>query len=165
MLYLLHSHFASSRILLNPLLVLMLDAYPLQVGWLAHPLLYPLLDNTSNIYFGFLVFPDEVMSCVDMFGAKGVWNSFLSTMHPGFSHMMDVGLSCTYPTSATSCLSQIASFVQRLVAMHCAYVVDNAIVGFFLYFHGMTSTPTRNTYPVVDRRSFASHAQSASQNP
>ena len=37
--------------------------------------------------------------------------------------------------------------------------------GCFLHFHKMTPTPTKNTYPVVDRRSFASPAQSASQNP
>ena len=60
---------------------------------------------------------------------------------------------------------QTASFVQWLVAMYSANVVDSAMVGCFLHFYEMTPTPTKNTYPVVDCRSFTSPAQSASQNP
>ena len=55
MLYPLHSHFASSQKFLNPLPLLMFDAYLLQVVWLACPLSYPPLDNTSNISLDFLV--------------------------------------------------------------------------------------------------------------
>ena len=54
-LYLLHSHFASSQRLLNPLPLFMLDAYPLQVLWSICLPSYPLLDNASNISLGFLV--------------------------------------------------------------------------------------------------------------
>ena len=88
-----------------------------------------------------------------------------SCMQPWLSHMMDVAPSCTYPTSANSCRSQIASFVHWLVAIYSASVVDNAMVGCFLHFHEMAPRPTRNTYPVVDRRSLVSPAQCASQNP
>ena len=56
MLYLLHSHVASSQRLLDPLLLLMLDAYPLQVVWLVHPMLYPSLENISNVPLDFVNF-------------------------------------------------------------------------------------------------------------
>ena len=59
----------------------------------------------------------------------------------------------------------MASFVQWLVAMYSTYSVDNAMVGCFLHFHKTTSMPTKNTYPMVDLRSFAAPAQSALQNP
>src|SRR4051794_18370070 len=49
--------------------------------------------------------------------------------------------------------------------MYSASVVDKAIVGCLLQFHEIAPTPTKNTYPVVDRRSLASPAQSASQYP
>ena len=78
--------------------------------------------------------------------------------------MMDVGLSYTHPTSAKSCLSQTASLVQWLVAIYSAPpLIDNAMVGCFLHFHKMTSTPTKNTYPVVDHWSCTSSTQSALQ--
>ena len=57
MLYILNSYFASSQRLLNPFPLLMLDAYPLQVSWLALSISYPPLDNTSNISLDFLVSP------------------------------------------------------------------------------------------------------------
>src|ERR1700738_3820192 len=76
---------------------------------------------------------------------------------------MDVGPSCTYPTPAKNCLSQTAFFVQWLVAMYSVSIIDNAMVGCFLYFHKMTPTPTTNTYPMVDCGSFASPVQSTSQ--
>ena len=82
-----------------------------------------------------------------------------STMHSWLLHMIDVDPSYTYLTSAKSSRSQIASFMQWLVAMHFGSIVDNTMVGCFLYFHEMTPTPTKNTYPMVDRRSFASPAQ------
>jgi len=78
---------------------------------------------------------------------------------------MDVAPSCTYPTCANSCLSQITSFVHWLVAIYSASVVDNAMVGCFLHFHEMAPRPTRNTYPVIDHRSLVSLSQSTSQNP
>ena len=76
MFYLLHSYFASSQRLLNPLPLLMLDAYHLQVVWLARPLSYHPLDNTSNISFGFLVslwWSDVVHWCI--WCEDGVWDS------------------------------------------------------------------------------------------
>ena len=86
-------------------------------------------------------------------------------MHHWLLHVMDVSPSCMYPTSANSYLSQIVSFVQWLVAMYSASILDNAMVGCFLHFHEMIPTPTRNMYHVVDRWLFASPAQSPSQNP
>ena len=53
--YLLHFYFASNQRLLNPLSLLMLDVYSLQVVWIAHPLLYFPLDIISNRSFGSLV--------------------------------------------------------------------------------------------------------------
>ena len=47
--------------------------------------------------------------------------------------------------------NQIASFVQWLVAVFFASVIDNAIVGCFLHFHEMTPMPTTNTDLMVDR--------------
>ena len=89
---------------------------------------------------------------------------FASGMHPWLSHIMDVGSSYTYPTSAKSCISPIASLVQWLVAMYSAFILDNAMVGCFMHFHKMTPTPTtKNTYPVVNHRLFASPIQSTSK--
>jgi hypothetical protein len=49
--------------------------------------------------------------------------------------------------------------------MYSAFVVDKAIVGYLLRFHETAPTPTKNMYPVVERRSFASPPQLASQYP
>ncbi len=90
---------------------------------------------------------------------------FASAMHPWLSHMMAVAPTCTSPTSAINFLNHMASLVHWLVAMYSASVVDKTIVGCLLQFHEMAPTPTKNTYPVVERRSFASPPQSASQYP
>ena len=63
-----------------------------------------------------------------------VW-LFANAMHHWLSHMMDVKFSCTYPTSAKNCLSQIVSLVQWLIAMYSASVVENAMVGCSLHFY------------------------------
>ena len=90
---------------------------------------------------------------------------FASAMHPWLSHMMDIGPSYTYPTSTKSCLRQTASFIQWSMAMYSASVVDNVMVGCFLHFHEMNLMPTKNTFPMVDSRSYASPPQFALQNP
>ncbi|KAG0599654.1 hypothetical protein M758_12G169300 [Ceratodon purpureus] len=88
---------------------------------------------------------------------------FANAMHPWLSHMMVVASTWTHPTSPKSLRSQMTSLVLWLVAMYSASVVDKAIVGCLLQFHEMAPSPTKKTYPVVERRSFASPAQSASQ--
>ena len=80
-------------------------------------------------------------------------------MHSWLLHMMDFSFSCIYPTFAQNCLSQTASFVQWLIAIYSASVVDNAMIGCFLHFQEISSTPMRNTFPVVDLRSFVSPTQ------
>ena len=70
--------------------------------------------------------------------------------------MMDVAPSCTNPTSTKSYLSQMASFVQWLVVIYLASIVDNASVGCLLQFHEITLTPTKNIYHVVVLQVFAS---------
>ena len=76
-----------------------------------------------------------------------MWDSLQKIMHFLFSHMMDVDHFCTYLTSTKSCLRQTT--------------IDNAMAGSFLYFHEMTTMPTKNTFPMMDGRLFASPAQSA----
>lgn len=54
---------------------------------------------------------------------------------------------------------------QWLLVINSASVVDNAMNCCFLHFHEMISTPTKNTNPMMNRRSFVSPVQSASQKP
>lgn len=49
--------------------------------------------------------------------------------------------------------------------MHSSFIINNAMDDYFLQFHEITSTPTKNTYPMVDLQLFASPTQLASQNP
>lgn len=77
---------------------------------------------------------------------------FASTIHSWMSHMIDVAFICTNSISSKSSLSQMASFVQWLVAIYIVFV-DNAIVGCFLYFHNINLTPMTNIYLVLDCQS------------
>jgi hypothetical protein len=90
--------------------------------------------------------------CMSMCFVREWWVGFLaSAMHPWLSHMMVVAPTCTSPTSAINFLNHMASLVHWLVAMYSASVVDKAIVCCLLQFHEMAPTPTKNTYPVVER--------------
>ena len=79
-----------------------------------------------------------------------MWDSLQSAMHPWLWHMINVGPSCMCTTSAKSYQSQTASFVQWLVVVYFASIVDNAMVGWFFHFHEMIPMSTRNTYLAVD---------------
>ena len=63
-----------------------------------------------------------------MFGARMLCWILCKCYVSWLSHMMDVGPSCTYPTSVKSYVSQIASFVQWLVVMYPASIINNAMV-------------------------------------
>ena len=152
MLYLLHFQFVSSLRLLNPLPLLMLDAYSLQVVWLAHPLSYPLLDNTSNISLSFL----EVMLYIDMFVARMVCNiickcyASLIVTHDRYQAFLHVSHICQNLPKPNCFLRAMASgHVLRLHRRQCNDWL-------FLHFHEITPLPITNMYPVVDRQSFAS---------
>ena len=57
-------------------------------------------------------------------------------------------------------------FLSIMASSHVlCYVIDNAMAGCFLHFYELTPMPTKNMYPMVDRQSFESPAQSVLQKP
>ena len=162
MLYLLHSHFASSQRLQNPLPLLMLDVYPLQVVWLAHPLSYLPLDNTSNISLGFLSFSNEVKLYIDMFGAIMMYGiickcyASLLVAHDGcwsFLHISHIHQNLPKPNR----------FLRAMASGHVLHLRRRQCNGWLFLAFPRNDSNAKKKY--VDRWSFASPTQSASQNP
>ena len=166
MLYLLHSHFASSQKASKPIIAFV------NVWCLSFP---SGLINTSAIilssfgqYFKHIsCFFYEVMLYINMFDVRSVCEllckcyASLIFAHDGcwyFLHISHIHMT------KSSLVSQTASSMQWLVAVYFASVVDNAMVGCFLHFHEMT-LQHKNTHMVMDYRLFASPTQSALQKP
>ena len=144
MLYPLHSHFVSSQSLLNSLPLLMIDAYFFANGLVSTSAIISSVGQYSKHISWFSSFSLMKWSCTSIcLVQEWCLEFFASAMHPWLSHMMDVGLSCTYPTSTKSNLSQTTPLVQWLIVIYSASVVDNAMVSCFLHIHKMTPTPTK----------------------
>ena len=82
-------------------------------------------------------------------------------IEPWFLHMMVVAFFCIQPTSFISCLSQMASFVHRFIAMYSTSIVDCVTICCCLLFHDTAPSPTNKTYPKINLRFFTLPALSA----
>src|ERR1700738_2113 len=102
----------------------------------------------SNSTILFSIFSLMKWCCTSMcFDLSWLVGFLANAIEPWLSHMMVVASSWTQPKSSINCRSQMASLVQRFMAMYSASIVDCATVCCRLLFHETAPSPTKENVP------------------